>query len=43
MTNQLLTPAEYAAGDVFPIEGINWDHIPDQVDMDIWNRLTTNF
>ena len=43
MTNQLLTPAEYAAGDVFPVEGINWDHMPDQVDMDIWNRLTTNF
>ncbi|WOC12415.1 class 1b ribonucleoside-diphosphate reductase subunit beta [Gordonia sp. MP11Mi] len=26
-----------------PIEAINWNDIPDQRDLDVWNRLTANF
>jgi ribonucleoside-diphosphate reductase beta chain len=25
------------------VEAINWNHIEDQVDLDVWNRLTGNF
>lgn len=42
-SNTAVTPAKYTTSDMFPIDGINWDHIPEQVDLDIWNRLTTNF
>lgn len=28
---------------VSPIEAINWNEVPDQRDLDVWNRLTANF
>ena len=35
------TPNHYQPGDT--LDSVNWNDIPDQVDMDIWNRLTSNF
>lgn len=35
------TPAKYQEGDT--LDSVNWNTIPDQMDLDIWNRLTTNF
>ena len=35
------TPVHYHEGDV--LDSIDWNRIPDQTDLDIWNRLTTNF
>ncbi|MBH5144327.1 class 1b ribonucleoside-diphosphate reductase subunit beta [Rhodococcus erythropolis] len=26
-----------------PIEAINWNEVPDEKDVEVWNRLTTNF
>ena len=43
----LLTPAkwvetEFESADLI-LDSINWNEIPDKVDLDIWNRLTSNF
>ena len=43
----LVTPAKwldenFAKGDQV-LDSINWNEIPDKVDLDIWNRLTSNF
>ena len=38
---QINSPADYHEGDV--VDSINWNEIRDEVDLDIWNRLTTNF
>lgn len=37
------SPAKYEPCTFDVLDGINWNELPDQVDMDIWNRLTTNF
>ena len=36
-----VTPAHWKKGDV--LDSVDWNTIPDQMDLDIWNRLTTNF
>ncbi len=36
-----VTPVHYQDGDT--LDSIDWNRIPDQVDLDIWNRLTSNF
>lgn len=36
-----VTPAKYTTGDV--VDSINWNDIPDKIDLDIWNRLISNF
>lgn len=43
----LVTPAKwldqnFTQGDQI-LDSINWNEIPDKVDLDIWNRLTSNF
>jgi len=40
-TKTISTPVHYEAGDV--LDSIDWNRIPDQTDLDIWNRLTSNF
>ena len=40
-TQTVSTPVHYQPGDI--LDSVDWNHIPDQIDMDIWNRLTTNF
>lgn len=37
----LSTPAKYNAGDI--VDSVNWDTIPDDKDLEVWNRLTSNF
>ncbi|MGD7001603.1 class 1b ribonucleoside-diphosphate reductase subunit beta [Corynebacterium halotolerans] len=39
--NPIVSPAKYTPGDV--VDSINWNDIPDQMDLDIWNRLISNF
>lgn len=36
-----VTPAQWEEG--YSLDSVNWDYIPDDLDMQIWNRLTTNF
>lgn len=36
-----VTPAKYTSGDV--VDSINWNEIPDPMDLEIWSRLTSNF
>ena len=40
-TKTISTPVHYEDGDV--LDSIDWNRIPDQTDLDIWNRLTSNF
>ncbi|MDO5513210.1 ribonucleotide-diphosphate reductase subunit beta, partial [Corynebacterium sp.] len=40
-TKTISTPVHYQAGNV--LDSIDWNRIPDQTDLDIWNRLTSNF
>ncbi|MDO5670850.1 MAG: class 1b ribonucleoside-diphosphate reductase subunit beta [Corynebacterium sp.] len=40
-TKTISTPVHYESGDV--LDSIDWNRIPDQTDLDIWNRLTSNF
>ena len=40
-TSHISSPAQYSKGDI--VESINWNEIPDEVDLEIWNRLTSNF
>ena len=40
-TKTISTPVHYQDGAV--LDYIDWDRIPDQTDLDIWNRLTSNF
>ena len=35
------TPAKYRAGNV--VDSVNWNTIPDEKDLEVWNRLTANF
>lgn len=35
------TPAQWVWGDT--VDGINWNAIPDNKDLEVWNRLTSNF
>lgn len=39
-TPNISSPAKYQAGDV--VDSVNWNAV-DQMDLDIWNRLTSNF
>lgn len=43
----LLTPAKWVENEFefadLILDSINWNEIPDKVDLDIWNRLTSNF
>lgn len=41
MSKKVSTPAHWEKGDI--IEGVNWNTIPDQLDLDVWNRATANF
>ena len=36
-----VTPAKWEQGK--SLDSVNWDQIPDDMDLQIWNRLTTNF
>ena len=36
-----VTPAQWKEGHA--LDSVNWDHIPDDLDLQIWNRLTSNF
>ena len=40
-TKTISTPVHYQDGDI--LDSIDWNRIPDQTDLDIWNRLTSNF
>lgn len=35
------TPAKYRAGNI--VDSVNWNTIPDEKDLEVWNRLTANF
>ena len=37
----LSTPVHWAEGDI--LDTVNWNTIEDSIDLDIWNRLTSNF
>lgn len=37
------TPLKYALRSGGIVQGVNWNVIQDQVDIDVWNRLTSNF
>ncbi len=41
MSKNVVTPIHWTPGAV--LDSINWNEIPDKVDLDIWNRLTSNF
>lgn len=41
MARNSTTPVHWTHGDI--IEGVNWNTIPDPVDLDVWNRVTANF
>lgn len=36
-----LSPAHHVVGE--PVSAINWNHIPDDKDLEVWDRLTGNF
>ena len=36
-----LSPAHHVAGE--PVTAINWNNIPDEKDLEVWDRLTGNF
>lgn len=38
---ETVSPVHYKDGQI--IEGINWNTIPDSKDLEVWNRLTSNF
>ena len=40
-TPHISSPAQYDQGDI--VDSINWNDIPDDIDLEIWNRLTSNF
>ena len=40
-TSHISSPAQYSKGDI--VQSINWNEISDEVDLEIWNRLTSNF
>lgn len=40
---KLVTPAKRTQFDSTILDSVNWNEIPDQVDLDVWNRVTTNF
>lgn len=41
MTSNITTPIHAKRDDI--LDAVNWNTIPDPVDMEIWNRLTSNF
>lgn len=43
MENMKTTPLKYARRSGEIVQGVNWNSIQDQVDIDVWNRLTSNF
>lgn len=38
-----LSPAKFPFDDNVQIDGVNWDEIVDDKDLEVWNRLTQNF
>lgn len=40
---KLVTPAKRPLYKEHILDAVNWNEIPDQVDLDVWNRVTSNF
>ena len=40
---KLVTPAKRPLYENHILDSVNWNEIPDQVDLDVWNRVTSNF
>jgi ribonucleoside-diphosphate reductase beta chain len=40
-SRQITTPVHHCAGD--RVTAINWNTIPDDKDLEVWDRLTGNF
>ena len=41
--SHLSTHEAYLANNPKPVEAINWNSIPDEKDLEVWDRLTGNF